>query len=133
MAKWRGELGIHHFAAGDPDAASAQLTRSLAIAREMGFARYEAWAQIYLGAVSIERELDKLTDAQDRIETGLEIADDIGNEEVRIAGLFQLGRLKVAQGEMQTARETLEIAERLATATQNLRLREKIRAELAML
>jgi len=130
IAKWRGELGVHHLLAGDADGASQQLLRCLAVAREIGYSRYEAWAQIYLGAVGMERDLDRLDEARERIEQGLEIADDLGNEEIRIAGLFQLGRLERAAGDRVRALETLELADRLATATQNLRLRARIRLEL---
>ena len=133
VAKWRGELGIHHFLAGDPERAATQLTRCLAIAREIGFARYEAWAQIYLGAVSVERDLDRLSDARDRIESGLEIATETGNDEVKIVGMIYLGRLLRADGDRVAAIHTLESADRLATRTQNLRLRARVRAELEAL
>jgi tetratricopeptide (TPR) repeat protein len=129
-AIWRGELGIRHFLAGDPEKAATALTRCLAIARDIGFVRYEAWAQIYLGAVGIERDLDKLEEASERIEAGLEIAHEIGNDELKIVGLLYLGRLRRAEGDESGARETLEQADGLATATQNLRLRVRVRAEM---
>ena len=129
-AKWRGELGIRHFHAGDIDRASAELNRCLAIAREIGYARYEGWAQVYIGAVGIERDLDKLEDARDRIESGLEIARDIGNDEIRIVALLFMGRLRQAEGDLGGAEERLAAAEALAAATQNLRLQSRVKREL---
>jgi tetratricopeptide (TPR) repeat protein len=129
-ATWRGELGIHHLTAGRQDAAAQELTRCLAIAREIGFARYEAWAQLYLGALSLQRDFDKLEEARQWIEGGLEIAQDLGNEELRIVGLVHLARLKRAEGDLGRAKETLERADLLARASQNLRLRSWVSSEL---
>ncbi len=129
-ARWRCELGIHHFWAADPDAALGELTRALAIARDIGYARYEATALIYLGAVTLERELDRLDDARERIEAGLELARELGNDELQIMGLAFLGRLERASGNRDGARRALKLAERLAVSTQNLRLRARVRDEL---
>jgi tetratricopeptide (TPR) repeat protein len=130
-ATWRGELGIHHFFAGRYDLAHQELMRCLAISRELGYARYEAWSQIYLGAVSIERDYDKLDEALEHIEQGLELSQEIGNEEVRIVGLLVLGRLRLAAGDQRRAIETLERADVLAMASQNLRLRARVQHELS--
>lgn len=129
-ATWRGELGVHHFFGGRYDQAGQELSRCLGISRELGFARYEAWAQIYLGAVLIERDFDKLDEAEEHIQQGLERAQEIGNEEIRIVGLLVLGRLRLAAGDQRRARETLERADVLASASQNLRLRARVQSEL---
>ncbi len=128
-AVWLGELGILAYQTKDPHEAQQQLSRSLAIAREIGFLRYEAWALIYLGAISLERDLE-LETARERIERGLELAEDIGNQEIRIAGLFQLGRLRRAEGEAKHAQTLLEEALSLAASSQNLRWRLRIEREL---
>lgn len=129
-ATWRGELGVLSFLAARYDEAAQELQRCLAIAREIGFARYEAWAQIYLGAVLIERDYDKLAEALEHIEIGLELAQEIGNEEIRIVGLLVLARLRLAEGDDRRAVEILERADVLAMASQNLRLRARVQSEL---
>lgn len=128
-AVWLGELGMLAYHAGDLHEAQQQLSRSLAIARELGFSRFEAWALIYLGAISLERDLE-LETARTRIERGLEIAEDIGNQEIRIAGLFQLGRLRRAEGEPEQARSLLEQARTQAVASQNVRWGLRVEREL---
>lgn len=129
-ASWRGELGIYYFISARYDEAAQELQRCLAIAREIGFARYEAWAQIYLGAVLIERDYDKLAEALSHIEIGLELAQEIGNDEIRIVGLLVLARLRLAEGDERRAVEILERADVLAMASQNLRLRARVQSEL---
>lgn len=128
-AVWLGELGMLAYHTGDLQEAQQQLARSLAISRELGFLRYEAWALVYLGAISLERDLE-LETARLRIERGLEIAEDIGNQEIRIAGLFQLGRLRRAEGEPEQARALLEQARTQAAASQNLRWKARVEREL---
>lgn len=128
-AVWLGELGILAYQSSELPEAQQQLARSMAIAREIGFLRYEAWALIYLGALSLERDLE-LETARERIERGLEIAEDIGNQEIKIAGLFQLGRLRRAEGESEHARQLLEQARQLAASSQNLRWKLRVEREL---
>jgi tetratricopeptide (TPR) repeat protein len=130
-ATWRGELGIHHTFAGAHEQAVQELTRCLAIAREIGFLRYEAWAQIYLGLLSLERDYGNIEEALEHIEEGMEIAEDLDNEELRIVALLHLGRVRRASGDMSRARISIERADKLATSSQNLRLRSRVQAELS--
>ncbi|GEM_PF-2867850 len=129
QATWRAELGIHWFAAGRYDRATQELSRALAIARDIGFARYEAWAEIYLGASILERDYDRVEEARAHIEAGLERAQEIGNDELRIMGLVFLSRVLRGEGEAPKAEEALERAEVLALASQNLLIRSRVRAE----
>jgi tetratricopeptide (TPR) repeat protein len=129
-ATWRGEIGVHHLRAGHLDLALSELTRCLAIAREIGFSLYEGWAHIYLGALEIEKSYDSFQEALEHIEAGLEIANGLDNKELRIAALLQLGRVRRAEGDHLRARGTLEEADGLAVASENLRLRNQIQAEL---
>ncbi|MBI2376911.1 MAG: protein kinase [Deltaproteobacteria bacterium] len=129
-ARWRGELGAWMLERGDLDAAHAELSRSLAIGREIGFARAEAWADIHLGALLSERDLDRLDEAVERIESGIEIAKDLANEDVHAIGLLFLSRVRRARGDVRAAREPLERADRLARAKKNSRLVQLIAAEL---
>jgi tetratricopeptide (TPR) repeat protein len=130
-AHWRGELGVHYLGVSRYDRAGQELQRSLAIARDIGFRRCEARAEIHLGAVLLERDFDRLDEAEEHLQTGLERAQEIGDEEVRILGLLQLARLRRAEGDAKRAQETLERAEVLAMATQNLRLRAQVHEEKA--
>ncbi|MCK6547498.1 protein kinase [Myxococcota bacterium] len=132
-ATWRGELGIHFTHAGNLERASQELLRCLAISREIGFARYEAWAQVYLGALALERSYENVRPALEHIEAGLELAEDLAHEELRIVGLLHLGRVRRAEGDLVRARASFDRADRLAFATQNLRLRARVQAELARL
>lgn len=132
-ATWRGELGIHHTFAGAHEQAVQELTRCLAIAREIGFARYEAWAQIYLGLLSLERDYGNIEEALEHIEEGMEIAEDLDSEELRIVALLHLGRVRRASGDMSRARASFERADKLATSSQNVRLRGRVHDELAAL
>lgn len=61
----------------------AGAARALAIARDIGFARYEASAEIYLGASILERDYDRVEEARAHIEAGLERAP--GNRQRRAA------------------------------------------------
>jgi tetratricopeptide (TPR) repeat protein len=130
-ATWRGEIGIHHLRAGHLDLATSELTRCLAIAREIGYSLYEGWAHVYLGALEIEKSYDSFQEALEHIEVGLEVASGLDNKELRIAGLLQLGRVRRAEGDHSRARATLEEADALAVASENLRLRSQIQAELS--
>lgn len=130
-AHWRGELGVHYLAVARYDRAGQELQRGLAIARDIGFRRCEARAEIHLGAVLLERDFDRLDEAEEHLQTGLERAQEIGDEEVRILGLVQLARLRRAEGDAKRAQETLDRAEVLAMATQNLRLRARVHEEKA--
>ncbi|MFO0724900.1 MAG: protein kinase [Myxococcota bacterium] len=129
QATWRAELGIHWFAAGRYERATQELSRALAIARDIGFARYEAWAEIYLGAAILERDYDRVEEARAHIEAGLERAQEIGNDELRIMGLVFLSRVLKAEGESQKAADAIERAEILSLASQNLLIRGRVRAE----
>ncbi len=129
-ATWRGEIGVHHLRAGHLDLALSELTRCLAIAREIGFSLYEGWAHVYLGALEVEKSYHSFQQALEHIEAGLEIAEELENRELRIAGLLQLGRVRRAEGDHARARNTLEEADALAVASENLRLRVQIQEEL---
>ena len=122
---------MHYLGVSRYDRAGQELQRSLAIARDIGFRRCEARAEIHLGAVLLERDFDRLDEAEEHLQTGLERAQEIGDEEVRILGLLQLARLRRAEGDAKRAQETLERAEVLAMATQNLRLRAQVHEEKA--
>ncbi len=128
-ATWRGELGIHCLAVGRFERAAQELQRCLAIARDIGFRRYEARAEIHLGAVLLERDFDRLDEAESHIQTGLERAQEIGDEEIRVLGLLHMARLRRAEGDERRAQETLDRAEVLAMASQNLRIRAQVQAE----
>jgi tetratricopeptide (TPR) repeat protein len=132
-ATWRGELGIHHTLAGSHERATQELTRCLAISREIGFSRYEAWAQIYLGVLALERDYGDLEPAVEHLEAGLEIADSLNDEALRIVGLLHLGRVRRAEGDVRRARVSLERADQLAVTSQNLRLRNRVQEEMAAL
>jgi tetratricopeptide (TPR) repeat protein len=130
---WRTELGVHHFEALRYDVAHDELARGLAIARDIGFARGEAWAEIHLGAVLLERSYDRVDEARERIEEGLERARETGNDDVRVVGLLFLSRAHRADGEIARARDALERADVLARASQNLHLRDRVDAERELL
>jgi tetratricopeptide (TPR) repeat protein len=132
-ATWRGELGIHHTLAGSHERATQELTRCLAISREIGFSRYEAWAQIYLGVLALERDYSDVEPAVEHLEAGLEIADSLNDEELRIVGLLHLGRVRRAEGDVRRARASLERADQLAVMSQNLRLRNRVQEEMSAL
>jgi tetratricopeptide (TPR) repeat protein len=132
-AHWRGELGVHYLGVARYDRAGQELQRSLAIARDIGFARGEAWAEIHLGAVLLERSYDRVDEARERIEEGLERARETGNDDVRVVGLLFLSRAHRADGEIARARDALERADVLARASQNLHLRDRVDAERELL
>ncbi len=123
---WRGELGVHHFVAKRLDRAAAELVRCLALARELGFRRYEGCAQIYLGAVALERDLEGLDEAEDRIGTGLELARDLGDAELEVAALLQLVPLRRAQGDPDRAARALEDAGEVARAARRPHLEQRV-------
>ncbi len=130
QATWHGELGIHHARSDRPERAAAELMRCLAISREIGFSLYEGWAQIYLGAVAIEKNYDSFNEAIEHIQAGLEIAEALENETLQIEGLVQSGRVYRAQGDEHRAKISLERAEDLVQASQNVRLKQLVRHEL---
>ncbi len=130
QATWHGELGIHYARSDRPERAAAELMRCLAISREIGFSLYEGWAQIYLGAVAIERNYDSFNEAIEHIEAGLEIAEALDNETLQVEGLVQFGRVCRAQGDEHRAKVSLERAEDLVSQSQNVRLKKLVRHEL---
>ncbi len=129
-ATWRGEIGAHHVRAGHSEKAQSELRRSLAISRDIGFALYEGWAQVYLGAMTLEMSYDNFPEAIEHIEEGLEIAKRLHNSELWICALLHLGRVHHAEGSLGQAKATLEKADKLALRSQNFRLRTQVLAEL---
>lgn len=130
QATWHGQLGIHHARSDRPERAAAELMRCLAISREIGFSLYEGWAQIYLGAVAIEKNYDSFAEAIEHIQAGLEIAEALENETLQIEGLVQSGRVYRAQGDEHRAKISLERAEDLVQTSQNVRLKKLVRHEI---
>jgi tetratricopeptide (TPR) repeat protein len=132
-ATWRGELGIHHTLSGSHERANHELLRCLAISREIGFSRYEAWAQIYLGVLALERDYSDTRPAIEHLEAGLEIANNLDDDELQIVGLVHLGRVRRAEGDLKRARANLDRADQLALTSQNLRLRNQVQDEISAL
>ena len=126
-ATWHGELGIHYVRSQEEERASLELTRCLAISREIGFSLYEAWAQIYLGALALERTYDDVETARDRVEIGLEIAERLSHRNLQVEALLMLGRACQAGTDPSAARPYFERAERIAGDSQDLRLKARVR------
>ncbi|MBK6684465.1 MAG: protein kinase [Deltaproteobacteria bacterium] len=125
-ATWRGELGVHYLKAGRPERAQPELLRCLAIAREIGFQRYVAIAHLYLGLLALEEKLDDLELAREHLDEGLELARELGQEELVVIGMVHRARLLVADGDPKAARVLMDRAKELADRLENLRVRAKL-------
>ena len=126
-AMWRGELGRAHLLAGRSEKAAAELMRSLAIARDIGFALYEGYAQVHLGRLALDQTYDDFSEARDRLEAGLEIAETLSHDELNALALSEMGRVARAEGDAQVAQTLFQRARQAAARGQNKSLRQRVR------
>jgi LuxR family maltose regulon positive regulatory protein len=102
------DLGFYLYTTGQYQDALRFLEESLALARQSGFRRVEAFALISLG--ELRRDLGDLEGAVTLGEAGLVIADDLGEGFLAAYGRESLGLAYRSRGEYSKARVAIEQA-----------------------
>ena len=82
--------------------------RALSIARQIGWAAGEAYAQIQAGAILGTR--GEMGQATDRATAGMRMAEEIGHKQWMVCGHIALGRIHADLGEISPARRHLTSA-----------------------
>ena len=86
-----------------------------------------------MGAVSLERDFDRIEEARRWITDGLERAQDFGNAEICADANLFLARCSDASGDLQQSQSELRRARKYAHRSKNRRISSAIAKEWAEL
>ncbi|MDY7078150.1 MAG: tetratricopeptide repeat protein [Chloroflexota bacterium] len=128
---WALNLGVAHYEQDRCDKALPLLLEGKAQAAAQGFRSLEAGAIIFVGACLVAQGQE--TDGLTSIESGLALAETIGDQERILIGHLHQGRALVALDRPGEARATLQDGLRQAEASRMHRMAEYLRVELESL
>ena len=125
---WTLNLGIVRYEQGRCSEAIPLLTKGQERAAAQGSRSLDAGARIFIGAC--QTVLGKEKDGLLNIESGLTLAQQIGDQQRVLMGLLHQGRALAALGQVERARATLQRGLREAQSSRVRRMEDYIRTEL---